>query len=89
MTFDSQKRTERAQNGGSCGYKNGWYVLDLKGTSNQIGYDHGVMLAEEIRDYVEESRQYVWVCRGLTTCMPVTTSSGSRTANYPLRWSRK
>ncbi|MDR2433847.1 MAG: hypothetical protein LBD47_04700 [Treponema sp.] len=65
MTFDSQKRTERAQNGGSCGYKNGWYVLDLKGANDQIGYDHGVMLAEEIRDYIEESRQYVWVCMGI------------------------
>jgi hypothetical protein len=65
MTFDSQKRTERTQNGGSCGYKNGWYVLDLKGANDQIGYDHGVMLAEEIRDYIEEARQYVWVCMGI------------------------
>jgi hypothetical protein len=65
MSFDSQKRTERAQYGGSCGYKNGWYVLDLRGSNAQIGYDHGVMLAEEIRDYIEEARQYVWVCMGI------------------------
>jgi hypothetical protein len=67
MTFDAQKRTKRAQNGGSCGYKNGWYVLDLKGTNTQIGYDHGAMLAEEIRDYIEEARNYVWVCMGIDT----------------------
>ncbi|MDR2343165.1 MAG: hypothetical protein LBD86_01370 [Spirochaetaceae bacterium] len=65
MAFDSQKRTERAKNGGSCGYKNGWYVMDLKGSNAQIGYDHGVMLAEEIRDYIEEVHKYVWVCMGI------------------------
>jgi hypothetical protein len=65
MEFDSQKRTARAQNGGSCRYENGWYVLDLKGTNAQIGYDHGVMLAEEIRRYIEETRLYVWVCVGV------------------------
>jgi hypothetical protein len=65
MEFNSQERTERAQNGGNCGFKNGWYVLDLKGTNAQIGYDHGVMLAEEISDYIKETRQYVWVCMGI------------------------
>ncbi|MDR0379871.1 MAG: hypothetical protein LBI62_08035, partial [Candidatus Accumulibacter sp.] len=65
MKFNPQKRTKRAKHGGSCGYKNGWYVLDLKGTNAWIGYDHGVMLAEEIREYIEETRLYVRVCMGI------------------------
>ncbi|MDR2672284.1 MAG: hypothetical protein LBC35_03140 [Coriobacteriales bacterium] len=63
--FKPGQRKVRTKYGGSCGYKDGWYVLDLKGTNYQISYDHGVMLAEEIRAYIEETRTHVWVCMGV------------------------
>ncbi|GHU56842.1 hypothetical protein AGMMS49975_20970 [Clostridia bacterium] len=62
---DTQTRAARAKFGGEVSVKNGWYVLNLKGGSKEIGYDHGVILAEEIRDYIEETKRYVLVCMGI------------------------
>jgi hypothetical protein len=62
----ARERTERAKHGGTVNVKNGWYVLELKGDSQNIGYDHGLILAEEIRDYIEEVKQYVYVCMGIS-----------------------
>jgi hypothetical protein len=65
LPFDGVKRTNRAKHHGSCYLKDGWYVLDLHGTNKEIGMDHGLMLAEEISAYIEEVKQYVWVCMGI------------------------
>jgi hypothetical protein len=65
MSFDPKQRSARARFGGSCAFKDGWYVLNLAGSNRQIGYDHGVMLAEEIEAYIEETREYVWACMGI------------------------
>lgn len=62
--FDAQERSARCETG-SCYMKDGWYVLDLQGTNNEIGYQHGCMLAEEISAYIEETKQYVFVCMGI------------------------
>ena len=63
--FDAKERSLRSENGGSCYFKDGWYGLHLQGTNEQIGMDHGLMLAEEISEYVEETKQYVFVCMGI------------------------
>ncbi|MDR1176699.1 MAG: hypothetical protein LBK83_14645 [Treponema sp.] len=65
MNFNAKERSARARNGGAVNFKDGWYVLNLRGTSEQIGDDHGRMLAEEIKAYIEETKQYVWVCMGI------------------------
>jgi hypothetical protein len=66
MHFNKTERTNRAKHGGTCDFKNGWYVITLNGSHLQIGYDHGAMLAEEVRNYIEETKRYVWVCMGIT-----------------------
>jgi hypothetical protein len=64
--FDPKERSARYNETGiSCNLIDGWYVLNLQGTNAQIGMQHGLMLAEEISAYIEEVKQYVFVCMGI------------------------
>jgi len=63
--FDAKERSERCKTGIFCNKKDGWYVLNLQGTNIEIGLQHGRMLAEEISAYIEEVKQYVYVCMGI------------------------
>ncbi|HNX01981.1 MAG TPA: hypothetical protein PKK33_11480, partial [Candidatus Cloacimonadota bacterium] len=63
--FDAKERSARCDAGISCDFIDGWYVLNLKGTNTQIGLQHGLMLAEEISEYIEETKKYVFVCMGI------------------------
>ncbi len=63
--FDAKERSARCETSISCDLKDGWYVLNLQGTNAQIGIQHGRMLAEEISAYIEEMKQYVFVCMGI------------------------
>jgi hypothetical protein len=63
--FDAKERSARCEAGISCDFIDGWYVLNLMGTNTQIGLQHGCMLAEEISAYIEETKQYVFVCMGI------------------------
>jgi hypothetical protein len=63
--FDAKERSARCEAGISCDFIDGWYVLNLKGSNKEIGIQHGLMLAEEISEYIEETKQYVFVCMGI------------------------
>ncbi|MBW2740202.1 MAG: hypothetical protein JRE64_15465 [Deltaproteobacteria bacterium] len=63
--FNAKERSARCGIDISCDLKDGWYVLNLQGTNTQIGIQHGRMLAEEISAYIEEMKQYVFVCMGI------------------------
>jgi len=63
--FNAKERSARCETGITCVLKDGWYVLNLKGSNAQIGIQHGCMLAEEISGYIEEIKQYVFVCMGI------------------------
>jgi len=64
--FNAKERSARCNEAGiSCDFIDGWYVLNLKGTNTQIGLQHGLMLAEEVSAYIEETKQYVFVCMGI------------------------
>ncbi len=63
--FNPKERSARCEAGISCDFIDGWYVLNLQGTNTQIGYQHGCLLAEEISKYIEETKQYVFVCMGI------------------------
>lgn len=64
--LNAKERTARCNEAGvSCDFIDGWYVLNLQGTNSQIGLQHGLMLAEEISTYIEEVKQYVFVCMGI------------------------
>lgn len=65
QNFNAKKRSERCEAGISCDFIDGWYVLNLKGSNKEIGLQHGLMLAEEISTYIEETKQYVFVCMGI------------------------